>query len=394
MKKITNKKQHIAIVRRSYRPDGGAEKIIQRIIAALQQHYPAKISLISQSWQSDDNQESQHQLLQLKKRVCVLRARCVRLFVSDIQATLAQHHFDLIQSHERVAGCQLYRAGDGVHAKWLAIRKAHASNFKARLLAYSSFQKAMCQAEQDMFLHPALKRVICVSKRVKQEIIHHYPRIDADKLTVIYNGIDLQKYKPISAIQKQNLRDKYHYKQQDKIIVFVGSGFERKGLTELLKGLALSPEWQLIVIGKDKKQAQFETLCQHLGIAERVHFMGVQTAMYDWYGLADLLVHPAWYEPFGNVILEAMASGLGVICTEQCGIAELMTPENEGYILKQDHTQPDHNALEEQIAAYLKQCSHPKQLFELGQAARKTAESLPISGMIKQFIALYQDLLK
>jgi UDP-glucose:(heptosyl)LPS alpha-1,3-glucosyltransferase len=252
----------------------------------------------------------------------------------------------------------------------------------------------MCQAEEDMFLHPALKRVICVSERVKQEIIHHYPRIDADKLTVIYNGIDLQKYKPISAIQKQKLRDQYHYKQQDKIIVFVGSGFERKGLTELLKGLALSPEWQLIVIGKDKKQAQFETLCQHLGIAERVHFMGVQTAMHDWYGLADLLVHPAWYEPFGNVILEAMASGLGVICTEQCGIAELMTPENEGYILKQDHTQPDHNALEEQIAAYLKQCSHPKQLFELGRAARKTAESLPISGMIKQFIALYQDLLK
>ena len=383
----------IAIIRRSYRPDGGAEKIIQRILAGLKQYYPAKVSLISQSWDMQNNDNSDNRILAIKKRFCLFRSACVRTFVKDVQTTLSNHSFDLIQSHERIAGCQLYRAGDGVHAEWLAIRKHYANPLKRQLLRYSPFQKTMCQTEAAMFEHPALQQVICVSKRGKAEILKHYPNTDPDKLTVIYNGIDLQKYQPSSTTQKQKLRHDYGYAQDAPIALFVGSGFQRKGLEQILNALAIhakiqssaQKQWTLLVIGKDKNQAYFQKRCQQLGIAAQVHFLGVQTAMHDWYGLADLLIHPAWYEPFGNIILEAMASGLGVICSENCGAAEFMTSGKEGYIVQH------HN--DQQLAQSLEQCLAPQQLQKLGKAARETAEHYPTSRMIEHFIDVYQKLL-
>jgi len=380
----------IAIIRHRYRPDGGAEKIIQRILAGLKQHYPAQISLISQSWQAPNNDDDSHRILSIKKRFCLFRSGCVRRFVKDVQAVLSVHSFDLIQSHERIAGCQLYRAGDGVHAEWLEIRQQYASPLKRRLLAYSPFQKTMCQTEAAMFEHPALQQVICVSQRGKAEILKHYPNTDPNKLTVIYNGIDLQHYQPSSPTQRQQLRQKYDYDQDTAIALFVGSGFQRKGLEQVLNALAINAQtnkkWTLLVIGKDKNQAYFQKRCTQLGIAAQVHFLGVQTAMHDWYGLADLLVHPAWYEPFGNIILEAMASGLGVICSENCGAAEFMTSGKDGYIVQHHDDQ--------QLAQCLAQCLVPQHLQKLGQAARKTAEQYPTSRMIERFVAVYQKLLE
>jgi UDP-glucose:(heptosyl)LPS alpha-1,3-glucosyltransferase len=382
---MQEKTLNIAIIRRSYRPDGGAERIIQRILAALMQQYPAKITLISQAWQAN-NSDKHIQLFNIKKRFCLLRQHCVNYFIKDVQTALQSQSFDLIQSHERIAGSQLYRAGDGVHAEWLTIRKRHASPLKRTLLDYSPFQKTMCRAEKEMFLHPALQRVICVSKLNKQEILQHYPQVDADKLTVIYNGIDLEQYQPITQAQKHTLRQQYHFDKQANIAIFVGSGFERKALRHILNVLANSPQWQLLVIGKDKNQAAFEQLCQHLGIADRVHFKGVQISMQDWYGMADLLIHPAWYEPFGNVILEAMACGLGVICSKNCGVAELISTGKEGYTLQYDD--------EAQLLDYLHICLDAEHRNALGKAARKTAEHYPISRMIEHFISIYQALLK
>jgi UDP-glucose:(heptosyl)LPS alpha-1,3-glucosyltransferase len=386
----------IAIIRRSYRPDGGAEKIIQRILVGLKQHYPAQISLISESWQtpSDADTRDNHIVLSIKKHFCLFRSCRIHAFVKDVQATLVQHSFDLIQSHERMAGCQLYRAGDGVHAEWLAIRQHYSNPLKRKLLAYSPFQKAMCKAEADMFHHPALQQVICVSKRGKAEILKHYPNVDPNKLNVIYNGIDLQQYRPITQLEKQKLREKYGYDKQAPIALFVGSGFQRKGLEQILNALALqvnnsassTQKWTLLVIGQDKNLSYFQKRCQQLEIASQVHFLGVQTAMQEWYGLADLLIHPAWYEPFGNIILEAMASGLGVICSENCGTAELMTSGQEGYIVQHHDDQ--------QLADCLARCLVPQHLQKLGQSARKTAEQYPTSRMIKSFVAVYQKLLK
>jgi len=260
---------------------------------------------------------------------------------------------------------------------------------KRKLLAYSTFQKAMCQAEAAMFQHPALQQVICVSQRGKQEILKHYPDTDPNKLTVIYNGIDLQQYQPSSASQRYHLREKYNYDQTAPIALFVGSGFQRKGLEQILNALALktaNKQWTLLVIGKDKNQRYFQRRCQQLGIASQVHFLGVQAAMQDWYGLANLLIHPAWYEPFGNVILEAMASGLGVICTENCGVAEFISSGKEGYIVSQNNN-------DEQLAEHLQQCLNPQHLAQLGRQARKTAEQYPVSRMIENFIHVYQKLL-
>jgi len=72
-------------------------------------------------------------------------------------------NFDLVQSHERIPGCDLYRAGDGVHAEWLDIRRAEAASFERLGIALNLYHRYVCAAERRMFAHPRLRAVICNS---------------------------------------------------------------------------------------------------------------------------------------------------------------------------------------------------------------------------------------
>lgn len=378
-----NKQNHIAIIRRSYRPDGGAERIIQRIIDGLSLHTPSEMTLITESWKEQGEQK--FNIIPIAKHWC-LRYKCIKDFCTSVQQVLQSYSFDIVQSHERIPGSQIYRAGDGVHAEWLEIRKQHLTYLKQFLLKVSPFHKTILQLERGVFTHSSLHKIVCIAEQGKQDILKHYPQVDKNKLIVIYNGIDLEKHTLMTATQRQQLRQKYRYKKNERIALFVGSGFERKGLNDLLNALVEVPDWKLIVIGKDKKQRKFEKTCRKLGINSRVQFFGIQQYMEEWYGIADLLIHPAWYEPFGNVILEAMASGLGVICSNKCGASELISTGKNGYIFEAGDSQ--------QLAAYLKKCTNAKHLHDFGVSARKTAEKYPISRMVEKFIVVYQELLE
>ncbi len=113
-------------------------------------------------------------------------------------------------------------------------------------------------------------------------------------------------------------------------MLFVGSGFERKGLNYLLEALDLVMEpITLLIVGKGQKvkSKKFDTKHQIL-------FCGPQREIYKYYAAADIFVFPALYEPFGNVHLEALASGLPVITTKRTGAAEIIKDGIHGYIIE------------------------------------------------------------
>lgn len=99
--------QSLAIIRQSYRPDGGAERIIQRMLTGLQQYHPLDISLITESWQGS---EANFQVLKIPRQGWTRTARFEH-FINNTQNLLKQHTFDWVQSHERVPGCQIYQVG-------------------------------------------------------------------------------------------------------------------------------------------------------------------------------------------------------------------------------------------------------------------------------------------
>jgi len=120
----------------------------------------------------------------------------------------------------------------------------------------------------------------------------------------------------------------------------------------------------LIVVGGDKAEARATTLARDLGIGDRVHFLGARDDVRPWYGAADAFVLPTLYDPFPNAALEAMACGLPVIVTSQCGSAELVNEGANGMVC---------NALDvASLAAFLGQLD-PARARDMGVRARETA---------------------
>lgn len=86
------------------------------------------------------------------------------------------------------------------------------------------------------------------------------------------------------------------------------------------------------MVGKDKDQPRYQALAKSLNCEARVRFFGMQSETLPFYQMADGLLLPTLYDPFPNVILEAMACGLPVITTTGCGGAEFIVDGHNGYV--------------------------------------------------------------
>jgi UDP-glucose:(heptosyl)LPS alpha-1,3-glucosyltransferase len=195
----------------------------------------------------------------------------------------------------------------------------------------------MLWLEKRLFAAPELRRVIANSRQVQAEVIRHY-RVDSDMVRVVYNGLDHQMFHPVAEIEGRSLRQRLGAPEGGRIILFVGSGFARKGLTYLLEAFRnlRDERTQLWVVGKGRVGG-YQTLAQKLGIAQRVRFWGPQTEVAPFYQAASLLALPTLYDPCSNVVLEALGCGCPVLTTAANGAQEFITSGENGEII----TQPD-----------------------------------------------------
>ena len=256
--------------------------------------------------------------------------------------------------------------------------------WKARLLWHDRYHRYVMEAERAMYQAPELRAVICNAAMIKREIMEDFGLPD-EKIHLIYNAIDHQRFLPPHETLRATLRRQWQIPQEATCLIYVGSGFERKGLRAAIEALAPTPRY-LLVVGKDKEEARYQALARTLGCAERVRFLGVQTETLPFYQMADGLLLPTLYDPFPNVILEAMACGLPVITSTGCGGAEFIRNGENGYVCDA----LDIVALREAIMALPTQA--------LGSHASKQARSQIMScsaeHLSAQLITLYQQLVK
>ncbi|QEW34158.1 glycosyltransferase family 1 protein [Erwinia billingiae] len=319
-------KVRLAIVRQKYRPDGGAERFISRALEALDDD-SLELNIITRSWQGEPKPEWHLHICNPKKWGRISRERG---FAVAARACWQQEKFDIVQSHERIAGCDIFRAGDGVHRVWLEQRARVVSPVQRLLTQVSRYHRYVMTAEEEMFRSPALKKIICNSLMVKNDIMRCF-QVPEEKFAVIYNAIDSTRFMPATAEQRQQSREQLNLPDNAKVFIYVGSGFERKGLKASISALAAT-DAHLLVVGQDKQQSRYENLARSLGCEKRIHFLGVQNNVIPFYHAADSLILPTLYDPFPNVILEAMACGLPVITSFTCGGAEFIIDGKQGFV--------------------------------------------------------------
>lgn len=376
----------IAIIRQRYNPYGGAERFVERALGALVRE-GAEVTLITRSWTG----ASRDGFCQITcdpsfSRLFGGRAARDRSFAEAARIEMQRGGYDITQSHERIPGCMIFRAGDGVHAAWLAHRSRVLGPLARLGQRWSAYHRYVLAAESAMFADPALRKVICNSQMVADEI-HDFYGVDRSKLAVIYNGVDTASFHP-------SLRDEFRAEVRAKaglpdevpVLLYVGSGFERKGIPQLLQAAARMQRRDacIVIVGADRKLKAMQALAERLGLAGRVLFTGPLKDVRPWYGAADAFVLPTLYDPCPNAALEALACGLPLLTTTTCGAREWVRDGENGWVV---------DALDlETMAARLDVLADWQGRLDVRQAARQQAEPLTLSAMAERLLGLYHSL--
>ena len=372
----------IAFIRYRYDPFGGAERFTQ----ALAQRLAAKgaeIHLYAREWSAPPSAGVMMHRVGGPSWPSLLGYAS---FVFLVGRAVRKTRFDLVQSNERTLCQDVYRAGDGVHARWLDLRARRMGPLRRLSLRLNPFHAFRRCLERRLFDDPRLRAVIANSNMVKEEILARFG-VDPARIFVIPNGVDLDRFHPGNReTLGAELRRRSGIGGQERIVLFVGSGFERKGLEFAMRGLAKARvPARLWVVGKGRLRP-YEKLARQLGLAERVDFWGPREDVVPFYAAADLLILPTLYDPFPSVVIEAMASGLPIITTAQCGAAGMMTEGRQGFILDT----PEEVG---RMAEYLEALDQVDTRRRMGREARKLAEDFPWERTVAELEQLYDDLI-
>jgi UDP-glucose:(heptosyl)LPS alpha-1,3-glucosyltransferase len=290
----------------------------------------------------------------------------------------------VVFSLERTLFQQVYRAGDGCHREWLNRRAPFLSPLARAAQRLSVFHRVMLGLEKRLFTDPALKRVIANSRQVQDEIIRHY-RLDPAKIKIIYNGLDHEKFKPLPQKSRPALLARLGAPAGANIVLFVGSGFGRKGLAYLFKafGGLTDKDTLLWVVGKGAA-APYQRLADRLGFAQPVRFWGPQAEVAPFYQAAQVLALPTLYDPCSNVVLEALGCGCPVVTTAANGAAEFLTPGQNGEILDKPD---DITGLRQALTAYLARGGD----LEIQHAAQQAVAHLNWDHTTSQTLAVLEE---
>ncbi len=376
----------VAIVRQRYNPFGGAERFVERALGALADE-GAEVTLITRSWEGAPREGFKQITCDPPySRLWGGRAARDRSFSFAAQLAMAKGGFDITQSHERIPGCMIFRAGDGVHAAWLAHRARVQVGLQKLAQAWSPYHRYVLGAEKAMFAHPALRAVICNSQMVADEIWRFYG-VDRNRLHVIYNGVDTAVFHPgLAAEFRAATRAQAGIPEGAPLLLFVGSGFERKGVPQLLRAFAQARNQatRLVIVGADRKLKAMQAMAAKLGLERRVHFTGPLKDVRPWYGAADGFVLPTLYDPCPNAALEAFASGLPVVTSTTCGAQEWVRDGENGWVV---------DAVDEAgLALRLDDLAGLAGDAFARAAARLGVEALTLPAMADRLLALYRSI--
>ena len=258
----------IAIIRRKFNPFGGAEQFITRTIEGLGA-FKIQASIIAESWAKGEDAYAELSQDWIKADVQGnSRSAKFLSFQQSVATILSTHQFDLIQSHERLLGADIYRLGDGIHASWVA-RLAKVSPWYTKLwLKIDPYHRAVIRTEQAMAKEPNLTYV-ANSTLVQQELMDWY-NVPKNRIVLIENGIDTKAFSPSSQTKKITEKTKLGLNPQLPTVLFVGSGFARKGAFELLEAINRLPDFQLMVVGHDKQLTKLKKRVKALRLEQRV----------------------------------------------------------------------------------------------------------------------------
>ena len=250
------------------------------------------------------------------------RTACVIEFDRRIKALTQTLAVDCLFSLERLGEQDVLRAGDGVHATWLEQRRMYAPLWRRWLLGRGGFHRSMMALEARSFDSRNTGHIIVNSDMVGRDIYSRfgYP---TERIHLVRNGVEMNHWR---GGEREATRRLWGVEPENFLLLFAGSGWERKGLRYVLSAMdrLIDKNLRLVVAGKGSPPQK---------IRPEVHFVGTMEAMENAYAAADLFIFPPIYEPSANVCFEALAAGLPVVTSACNGASEVIEEGVNGTVI-------------------------------------------------------------
>ena len=265
------------------------------------------------------------QQIPLKNRVGFLR---IREFDNKVEKFLSSHHFDIVFGMDRNKYQSHLRLGNGLHKIFLRRRQVVESFFKRCSFYLNPLHRLLLSYEKRALENPGLKCLFTNSLMVKNELLENY-KTPPSNIHVIHNGVEwdaMEKDFQSWVEKKPKIAKELSLNPEEFHFLFIGHGYNRKGLTQLLHALAKMKHKQihLSIVGEDAHIKNFQNLARSLQLENRVTFFQGRSDVRKFYQLADVLVIPSLYDPFANVTVEALAMGVFVLSSSFNGGAEVL----------------------------------------------------------------------
>jgi UDP-glucose:(heptosyl)LPS alpha-1,3-glucosyltransferase len=202
-------------------------------------------------------------------------------------------------------------------------------------------------------------------------------------ITIIPNGVDLDRFRPPTEEERTHARAQFRLKDEDRVALFVGHEFARKGLEHAISALLHAPTVLLLVAGGNIQAIEdARAHAESVGVAHRVLFMGPRTDLPVFFAASDLFVLPSAYEANALVVLEALAAGLPVIATRVGYAPEVIVDGVNGFLVDRDPAQIGER--------FQRVADAGREAFSLN--ARASAEAHGWKATANQYVALLESI--
>lgn len=258
-------------------------------------------------------------------------------FSKKLSRILKKTKFDCVIGFNRLPHLDIYYAADPCYAK--DTQQKHSGIYKLlpRYKIYADFEKSVFSKE-------AHTKILLLNPAHLDDFRDFY-QTPKKRFVILPPGINEDRQRPLDQItRRQTLRKTYDVRDDEKIILMVGSGFKIKGVDRALLAFKQLPHYlkektRLWIVGKGEPSPQ-----------EHVTFWGTRKDVIDFYAAADGLLHPSYKEVAGMVLLESLVAGLPVIVTQSCGYAVYIQKAHAGVIVPEPFEQERFN---QQLVAFL-----------------------------------------
>lgn len=371
----------LTIVRQDYRPEGLVERVVERALEALLERNVA-VSLYTRSWPQTRLQLVEPLVFDpfyigaLWRDWSFARAAC-----RDVRRSQPS----LVEAHERMLCCDIYRASEGVHAAWVDEQLKNASGPARAALKLSPHSRYLLGMEKRLYGSTWLRAVICNSRMVKDEIRRYYA-VPESKLHVIYNPVEGETFHPGLRNERTGILARHSIPAEATVFLVVAANPARADVNGAIDAFAQqNVAARLLVLLGTKGTARHLAHARAKGAADRVTFVVGDVDRRLYYGASDVFVAPSRYDPSPDVPFEAMACGVPVIASTKSGAAELLLDCDAGLV----YPASDVAAL----AAHMQTLHDSRVRARLAGNARRAVAAFSPAAITLQQVLLYRDLL-